>query len=62
MIIACWANHVNLAYIYIRGEFTEGAKILNTALAEARAKGYLGKDILGSGHELEIHIPRGAGA
>ena len=37
MIIACWANHVNLAYIYIRGEFTEGAKIINTALAEARA-------------------------
>ena len=32
MIIACWANHVNLAYIYIRGEFTEGAKILNRAL------------------------------
>ena len=62
MIIACWANHVNLAYIYIRGEFTEGAKILNTALAEARAKGYLGKDILGSGHDLEIHIHRGAGA
>lgn len=62
MIIACWANHVNLAYIYIRGEFTEGAKILKTALAEARAKGYLGKDILGSGHDLEIHIHRGAGA
>ena len=62
MIIACWANHVNLAYIYIRGEFTEGAKILNTALAEARAKGYLGKDILGSGHDLEIHVHRGAGA
>ena len=62
MIISCWANHVNLAYIYIRGEFTEGAKILNTALAEARAKGYLGKDILGSGHDLEIHVHRGAGA
>jgi NADH-quinone oxidoreductase subunit F len=62
MIISCWANHVDLAYIYIRGEFTEGAKILNTALAEARAKGYLGKDILGSGHDLEIHVHRGAGA
>ena len=62
MIIACWANHVNLAYIYIRGEFAEGAKILNRALAEARNQGYLGKNILGSGHDLEIHIHRGAGA
>ena len=51
---------MNLAYIYIRGEFTEG-EIINTALAEARAKGYLGKDILGSGHDLEIHM-RDAGA
>ena len=62
MILSCWANHVNLAYIYIRGEFTEGAKILNRALDEARAKGYLGKDILGSGQDLDIWIHRGAGA
>ena len=62
MIIACWANHVNLAYIYIRGEFAEGAKILNRALADARKQGYLGKNILGSDHDLEIHIHRGAGA
>ena len=62
MIISCWANHVNLAYIYIRGEFTEGAKILNTALNEARAKGYLGNNILNSGFDLEIHVHRGAGA
>ena len=62
MIISCWANHVNLAYIYIRGEFTEGAKILNQALQEARKKGYLGKDIFDSGYDLDIHIHRGAGA
>ena len=62
MIISCWANHVNLAYIYIRGEFTEGAKILNAALNEARAKGCLGKNILDSGFDLEIHVHRGAGA
>src|SRR5712675_641010 len=43
MIIACYANDVRLAYIYIRGEFVEGAKILNRALAEARAKSFLGK-------------------
>src|SRR3989454_5936012 len=62
MIIACYANDVHLAYIYIRGEFMEGARILNRALAEARAKNFLGKNIFGSGYDLEIHVHRGAGA
>src|SRR6266853_287638 len=62
MIIACYANDVHLAYIYIRGEMPEGAKLLNRALAEARARNFLGKNILGSGYDLEIHVHRGAGA
>src|SRR5579864_9442883 len=62
MIIACYANDVHLAYIYIRGEFVEGAKILNRALKEAREKNFLGKNILGSAYDLEIHVHRGAGA
>lgn len=62
MIVSCYANDVNLAYIYIRGEFTDGAKILNKALDEARNKGFLGKNILKSGYDLEIHVHRGAGA
>ncbi|HUR46656.1 MAG TPA: NADH-quinone oxidoreductase subunit NuoF [Candidatus Saccharimonadales bacterium] len=62
MIISCFANDVRLAYIYIRGEMPEGARILNRALKEARAKGFLGKNILGSGFDLEIHVHRGAGA
>ncbi len=62
MIIACYANDVHLAYIYIRGEFAEGARILNRALKEARAKNYLGKNILGTGYDLEIWVHRGAGA
>ena len=62
MIISCFANDVHLAYIYIRGEFPEGARILNRALAEARAKNFLGKNILGSGYDLEIYVHRGAGA
>jgi len=62
MIISCYANDVHLAYIYIRGEFVEGAKILNRALQEARAKNLLGKGILGGGYDLEIHVHRGAGA
>jgi NADH-quinone oxidoreductase subunit F len=62
MIISCYANDVHLAYIYIRGEFVEGAKLLNNALKEARAKNFVGKNILGSGYDLEIHVHRGAGA
>jgi len=62
MIISCFANDVHLAYIYIRGEFPEGACILNRALAEARAKNLLGKNILGGGYDLEIYVHRGAGA
>ncbi|KAB2667773.1 MAG: NADH-quinone oxidoreductase subunit NuoF [Verrucomicrobia bacterium] len=62
MIISCWANDVKLAYIYIRGEMPRGARLLNQALDEARAQGFLGKNILGSGHDLEIHVHRGAGA
>ena len=62
MIIASYANDVHLAYIYIRGEFAEGAKILNRALKEARGQNFLGKNILGSGYDLEIHVHRGAGA
>jgi NADH-quinone oxidoreductase subunit F len=62
MIISCFANDVHLAYIYIRGEMPQGAKLLNKALAEARAKNFLGKNILGSGYDLEIYVHRGAGA
>jgi NADH-quinone oxidoreductase subunit F len=62
MAISCYANDVKLAYIYIRGEFPEGARILNRALDEARARNFLGKNILGSGFDLEIYVHRGAGA
>jgi NADH-quinone oxidoreductase subunit F len=62
MIISCFANGVHLAYIYIRGEFVEGAKILNRALQEVRTKNFLGKNILGAGYDLEIYVHRGAGA
>jgi len=62
MIISCYAVNARLAYIYIRGEFPEGAKILERALAEAKEQGFLGKNILGSGFDLEIYVFRGAGA
>jgi len=62
MIISCYANDVHLAYIYIRGEMPDGARLLQRALAEARAANFLGKNILGLGYDLEIYIHRGAGA
>ncbi|HTQ52027.1 MAG TPA: hypothetical protein VMJ12_15050, partial [Candidatus Acidoferrales bacterium] len=61
-IISCFANDVHLAYIDIRGEMPDGAKLLNQALTEARAKNFLGKNILGTGYDLEIYVHRGAGA
>lgn len=62
MVIACFSVGASLAYIYIREEFPEGAKLLEKAIAEAHEKGYLGKNILGSGFDLEIYVHRGAGA
>lgn len=62
MIIACFAVNAKLAYIYIREEFPEAAIIVEKAIAEAHAKGFLGKNILGSGFDCEIYVHRGAGA
>jgi len=60
--LACYAIGAETAYIYIRGEFVLGSKILDKAVAEARAAGYLGKNVLGSGASIQIHVHRGAGA
>ena len=62
MLISCFAVDAHLAYIYIRGEFPEGAQILERALSEARSEGFLGRNILGSGFDCEIYVHRGAGA
>lgn len=60
--ISCFAINARIAYIYIRGEFPEGARILERAIAEARARNFLGKNILGTGFNVEVYIHRGAGA
>ena len=62
MILAAYAISAHTAYIYIRGEFVLGAKILENALAEAYRAGYLGPNILRSGFALDIYMHRGAGA
>ena len=62
IMISCWANNVKQAYIYIRGEFPHGARILETAIAEARASNFVGPNILGTSYGCEIYVHRGAGA
>jgi NADH-quinone oxidoreductase subunit F len=61
-VVTAHAIKAKLAYIYIRGEFHEGYATLDKALREARAAGYVGKNILGSGVDVEVHIHRGAGS
>jgi NADH-quinone oxidoreductase subunit F len=62
IMITCFANNVKQAYIYIRGEFPEGARILEHAIAEARAAHFCGPNILGTEYGCEIYVHRGAGA
>jgi len=61
-MIGAYAIQSNLAFIYIRGEFVMEARILEQAIREAYEKGLLGKNILGSGYDLDIYVHRGAGA
>jgi NADH-quinone oxidoreductase subunit F len=62
IVIASYAAGTARSYIYIRGEYVQQAEVLERALAEARARGYVGENILGSGHSLSLVVHRGAGA
>ncbi len=62
LIIGSFAIGCKHAYVYIRGEYVREAELLNEALEEARAKGYLGKNIFGSGYDFDVTVHRGAGA
>jgi NADH-quinone oxidoreductase subunit F len=62
MITSSYALGANLSYIYIRGEYMWIYKILEHAIAEAKAAGWLGKNILGSGYDLELYVQIGGGA
>jgi len=61
-IISAYALGCRQAFIFLRGEFFHGARVVGKALEEACAKGYLGRNILGSGFDLEVILHRGAGA
>src|SRR5438270_6522134 len=62
IVIASWAAEIDQAFIYIRGEYSHQADILEAALAEAYEAGYIGERILGSPHTQSLVLQRGAGA
>ncbi len=62
MLYSSFALGANTGFIYIRGEYFYIVPILEKAIAEAKAAGYLGNNILGTGYNLELHVQVGAGA
>ena len=62
VVIASFAIRCNHAFIYVRGEIVHVVRRLQAAVEEAYAKGYLGKNILGTGYDLDVTVHAGAGA
>src|SRR5450830_399110 len=62
MIIGAFAIGANEGYVYVRDEYPLAVKHINAAVAQAREKGFLGRNILGSGFDFDIRVVRGGGA
>ena len=62
VILTSFALDINHAFVYIRGEYPKPARRFQHAVDEAYAKGYLGKDILGTGFDLDVTVHLGGGA
>jgi NADH-quinone oxidoreductase subunit F len=62
IILSCYATRASTAYLYLRYEYPLSYQRMQAAIAEARDKGFLGKNILGSPFSLEVYLHRGAGA
>lgn len=62
IIIASFCVGIHTAFIYIRGEYEAVALRLEEAISETYKRGFLGKDILNTGFELDVYVHRGAGA
>lgn len=62
MTIAGFCTQADTGYVYIRGEFVDAARALRKAIDEAYAAGLLGKNILGTGWDFDLHIHLGAGS
>ena len=61
MIVSGYAIQATTGYIFLRGEYTVAADRLSMAIVDARNKGFLGKNILGSGWSYDVHVHTGAG-
>ncbi|HTJ53569.1 MAG TPA: NADH-quinone oxidoreductase subunit NuoF [Cyclobacteriaceae bacterium] len=61
MIISAYAIQADTSFVFLRWAYKTAAKAITTAIAEAYQAGYLGKNILGSGFDLEMHLHTGAG-
>ena len=61
IIITCYAIRASHAFIYVRGEVLHVIRRLQLAVAQAYEAGYLGKDILGSGFDLDVVVHAGRG-
>jgi NADH-quinone oxidoreductase subunit F len=61
MILAAYAIQAEEAFIFLREEYKQAERVLNRAVAETYQAGYLGKNILGSGYSLELHLHVSAG-
>ena len=62
VLIASIAADANKAFIYVRGEYELQADVLERAVADAYVKGYIGEEVLGSEHSVDLVVHRGAGA
>ena len=61
MIVSAYAIQADVAYVFLRGEYVEAASRVTRAIAEAYSAGYLGKNILGSGYDVELYLHPSAG-
>jgi NADH-quinone oxidoreductase subunit F len=62
MTIAAYATGAHRGFLYLRGEYPRALRRLEHAITQARARGFLGDDVLGQGYAFDIEIRRGAGA
>ncbi|HUN66825.1 MAG TPA: NADH-quinone oxidoreductase subunit NuoF [Bacteroidota bacterium] len=61
-VIAAYAMGISTIYVYVRGEYAKWIGLLQTAVDDAYARSYIGKNVLGSGFSTDLYIHRGAGA
>ncbi len=61
VLLAAYAIQASIGYVFIRGEYREAAELVAKAIKEAEAAGLIGRNILGSGFDFEVHVHRSGG-